>query len=417
MSTDYEKRANGLTDRPTSEQDLPANQQTQVATASYYGRVEIRQTIFDGGSAWNDAGRGKFSRDRRVWLARDMALRTVTKVEQAYDALLYYQAAGKLYERTTAARNRLLEITRQRNVAGDVPPFQVLRAQTELQSAQTDEVESVSQQTSATESFRQTLFIPQSDKTKNDPIRLTEETLEPRKFDVPFEEAIRLARAKRYDIEAARSALAGAKAAVRSAYGDFFPKIDAYANYQIRSSYFTADIDQKLEGWTVGVQGSWNIFDSFGTVGKIQTARSDERTALIQANQLDYNLVSEMKSLYGTLDHAHAAIASQKAAVEFGEKGYNQAERSYELGQASFEDLLGAEVAWRRASLGYLQAVYQNNTTVAQLEYAVSEYDELVKAQVPFPKARVAPTPRAKPSPGSRANAAGTPGPEAPGLK
>ena len=414
VTGNYERRADSLTDRPASERALPVEQQTDVATSSFAGRIEIRQTLFDGLSSWNDASRGRYGRDRRIWLARDMALRTVTKVEQAYDALLFAQAAGQLYDRTAAARSRLLEITRTRSTAGDVPAYQVLRAQTELQSAQTDVTESSSQQTSAQETFRQTLFIPQSDKN-NDTIRLTE-TLTPRKFDVPFDEAIRLARAKRYDIEAARSALAGAKAAVRSAYGDFFPKIEAYANYQERSSYFTADFDQRLKGWAVGVEGSWNLFDGFSTTGKVQTAKSDARSAQLQAEQLDYLLVSEMKSLYGTLERSRSAIASQKSAVDFGEQGYHQAERSYELGQASFEDLLGAEVAWRRAGLGYLQAIFQNNSTVAQLEYSVSEHDELVKEQVQLPKARVAPTPRAQPasSPRNAADGAAVPEPGSP---
>ncbi len=415
VSGNYERRADSLTDRPDSERLLPADRQTPVATASFLGRIEIRQTFFDGLTAWNDAGRGRYSRDRRIWLARDMALRTVTKVEQAYDALLFYQAAGRLYDRTAAARARLLEITRQRNKAGDVPEYQVLRVQTELQSSQTDVAEASSQQTTAEETFRQTLFIPQSEKN-NDRIRLTE-TLGPRKFDLPFEEAVRLARAKRSDIEAARSALAGARAAVRAAYGDFFPKIEGYANLQARSSYFTSDFNQRLQGWAVGVQGSWSLFDGFGATGRLQVAKSDQRTALVQANQLDYLLLSEMKSLYGTLERSRAAIASQKSAVDYGEKGYSQAERSYELGQASFEDVLGAEVAWRRANLGYLQAVYQNNTAIAQLEYSISNYDELVKQQVSLPKARFAPVLRAQPVSGGSGAATGAPGPETSGPK
>ena len=103
--------------------------------------------------------------------------------------------------------------------------------------------------------------------------------------------------------------------------------------------------------------------------------------------------------------------------MDYGEKGYSQAERSYELGQASFEDVLGAEVAWRRANLGYLQAVYQNNTAIAQLEYSISNYDELVKQQVSLPKARFAPVLRAQPVSGGSGAATGAPGPETSGPK
>jgi outer membrane protein len=193
--------------------------------------------------------------------------------------------------------------------------------------------------------------------------------LKPRSIAWTLEAAIKVARAHRPDLAAAAATLKAAQYGVRAANSGYLPKIDAYIAYGARSSYF--DESQRLEGWSGGAVARWSIFDGLETRGRVRSQLAERRAAEVRLGDVNYQIDSQLKELFAGLELSQSAVDSQRTATDLAKRSVAQARRLHQLGQASFEQVLQAEVSSRRAELGFLEAIFNHNSTISQIEYSV----------------------------------------------
>ncbi len=370
LSTSLDTRDEGLIDRAPGELLVPPTDQTAIARDRYDGRIEFRQMVFDGAQRRNRYRQQVLRTDATLATQEDTERRTIASVKQSFDALLFYLSVVEIRKATVQTFETILDFAEKRKDAGDVTEFETLRVRTELKSAEANLAQTQSELITAEQFFRRLLQLPQPADPRKSRIELRG-TLKEKSFGLTLEHSLQLALTTRKDLQAARYQWEAARRGVAAAYREWLPTLETFAHYATRSSYY--DSNRRLDGWTVGVVGQWDLFSSFRRKGLLLSEKADAAAAEIRLRELEYGISSKLQELYALLVQTRSVIDYHRASTALGTKSLQQAERLYEIGQVGLEEVLTAQIALRRAQTNLSRSVYNYNSTLAQIEYAVGK--------------------------------------------
>ncbi len=368
LSTSLDTRDESLIDRAPGQLDVPPTDQTAIARDRYDGRIELRQMIFDGAQRRNRYRQQVLRTEATLATQEDTERRTIASVKQSFDALLFYLSVLKISQATVQTFETILDFAEKRKAAGDVAELETLRVRTELKSAEADLAQTQSDLITAEQGFRRLLQLPQPTDPRKSRIELRG-TLKEKSFGLTLDNSLHLALTTRKDLQAARYQWEAARRGVTAAYREWLPTLETFAHYATRSSYYNSD--RRLDGWTVGVVGQWNLFSSFQRKGRLLSEKADAAAAEIRLRELEYRISSRLQELYALLGQTRSVIEYRRASTALGIKSLQQAERLYEIGQAGLEQVLTTQIALRLAQTNLSRSIYNYNSTLAQIEYAV----------------------------------------------
>ena len=358
------ERAQGLVDESPLQRFQPPSPENAVALYSYDVRLEIRQLVFDGFSSWNQIKRQQLISRQAYLTLHSTVLRTVSSVRQAFDAIQMRTALVTAEERRVEEFVQLVEWTRRKHLVGEVPEFELLRAEAELQGARAELAEAGRTLGQTEQSFRRLLQA----RDGGEPLRL-DGKFQPRDFRLPLDEAIAQARANRPDLEGAALAVDAARRNERSVAGRYLPRVEAFASYGTRSSYYNSAV--RLEGWTFGAMGQWSLFEGGAARGQKISLRAELRAAEDKLSETQHHITSRLRELYHGLQQARVSLEAQERSVGLSTRASRDARRLFEVGQASLEQVLQSGMTHRRAESRFGEAVYNFNAIVADIESSV----------------------------------------------
>ena len=362
-------RDEGLIDRNPDELSQVPSEQTAITQDAYSGSIEFRQIVFDGLKRWNRYRQETLTYKGAEATSEDTKREIISYVKQAFDQLLFTISVVDIRKETVATFRTVLEIAQKKKIAGEVTSYEILRVRTELQSAVAELAESESNLIRAEQIFRRLLVLPQPVDPHSDRVKLAGKLVEPI-FDLSFGKALGLALENRGDLQAARYQWEAAKKGLNAAHGEWLPMVEVYANYSLRSSYF--DENKNLDGWTIGAVGQWNIFDGFQRSGIIATQKAEAREAQIGYQELEYSITSHIQELYAQIAQSRSVINFHRTSMDLGNESLHQAERLYEVGQVGLEEVFYAQITLRRSQINLSRALFQYNTFLSQVEYAIA---------------------------------------------
>ncbi|MCL5276599.1 MAG: TolC family protein [Deltaproteobacteria bacterium] len=122
--------------------------------------------------------------------------------------------------------------------------------------------------------------------------------------------------------------------------------------------------------WSVGVGVQIPIFSGLSTYGKYAELKARQHNAEAQIEVLKQGITFQVRQAVLNLRQAEDSIVASKKARDSAELNLNLAEERYTTGAGSIIELTDAETLFASASAGYIQAVYQYNVAVAQLDRA-----------------------------------------------
>lgn len=363
-SAGVNERDQGLVDLAPSQRLLPPSPETSVALYGYDVRLEVRQLVFDGLSSWNQIKRQQLLTKQAYLNLHATVMRTATLVRQSFDAIQMRTALVAAEVRRVEEFVKLVDLTRRKHAVGEIPEFEALRAEAELQGARAELAEAQRGLGQAEQGFRRLLRISDM----GVPLRL-DGAFVPRPFVLPIADAISQARANRPDLEGAVLAVEAAKRNEASQTGRYLPRVEVFASYGTRSSYYNSAI--QLEGWTLGAAGQWSLWEGGATKGQKLSLRAERRAAEARLADTEHQITSKLRELYQGLEHARVAMEAQERSLSLSARAARDARRLYEVGQASLEQVLQAGMTHRRAESRYGEAVYNHNALVAEIEFSV----------------------------------------------
>ncbi len=258
--------------------------------------------------------------------------------------------------------------TRHRFDVGDVPRFNVLRAEVELANAKPPLIRAQNDLRLAKETLVKLLAIDTVDQQRGfTPITFTGQlAYETRQWELS--QALQEALAKRPELQQAEKTTGVTMEDIRTAQAGNRPQISIFGGYQIYNSTYSGDT--AYENWIVGAQASWNIFDGMLTRGKVSEARARREQAMFDLADTRRAIELEVRQAYSDYLQAVELLEAQKKTVEEAEESLRLAVVRFRAGRGTQLDVLSAQTALTEARSDEVQALYDYNVANATLERA-----------------------------------------------
>jgi outer membrane protein TolC len=166
---------------------------------------------------------------------------------------------------------------------------------------------------------------------------------------------------------------------VRFARSGYLPDLALIGGYGLRKSGMSDRFRDSLDGWTIGLQSSWAIFDGNRTKGQVAQARSQLAQAELTLDEFGLAVEVEVRRALSAFQEAGELVDAAGKVVGQAQEALRLANSRYGAGTATQLDVLTTQVALIRAQLNRLQAVYNYNVSVARVRQAAGIPDPLVR--------------------------------------
>jgi outer membrane protein len=335
------------------------------------------QTLFAGGGVRSAVKNAELTREAALLDLRSVINDALLAVRTAFYNVLLNREQIKVQEQNVELLRQQLKNVTDRYEAGTVSSFDKLRAEVALANAQVPLITARNDYRLAIESLRQALGFTTN---KQEFLRKIPDfigTLDymPASFDL--QTAFDAAHNNRPDLQRLAKLTSASEESVTTARSNYYPNLSLVGGWELRKGV-TDRFSDSADGWLLGLQSQWNIFDGRATEGRVAQARSlleQTRLSLTEA-QLDAEV--EVRRAFSSWQEAtELADASQKVVAE-AEEAVRLATARYDAGTATQLDVLQSQVDLTTARTNQVQAYYTYNIAVATLRRAMGQSDEFV---------------------------------------
>ena len=248
---------------------------------------------------------------------------------------------------------------------GTVAKSDVLRSQVELANAQQSLVSAQNSYDIAVSTLNNIIGLP------TDTVLNIRDELKYTKYDLTLDNCTSYAMTYRPDGIAAAQAVKEAEAAMKAVKAGYRPQVEAVVQKSIAGEHAFDDDHTSSDAWSVGIQGSWNIFDNNVTEAQVQQKKAALRKAQQQALQQQETIQLEVRTAYLNLLAAEKNIQTTKVAVDKAQEDYKIAQVRYSAGVGTNLDVMDAEEKLTSTQTTYITALYDYNTSKASLDKAM----------------------------------------------
>ena len=147
---------------------------------------------------------------------------------------------------------------------------------------------------------------------------------------------------------------------------NFLPTLNAFGSYEL---YDDTLFGMNAQGYLVGAQLSWKVFDGYKTIGKMEKAKADYQKAEVENQQYKSQSQLELNKTNRQLKDAEDKVNLEKLALEQSQEAYRIRSNRFTQGLEKTTDLLQAETQMFQKELQLLQAVFEYNFTQQYLQF------------------------------------------------
>jgi outer membrane protein TolC len=186
------------------------------------------------------------------------------------------------------------------------------------------------------------------------------------------------AQANRPDLQRIAKLAESREQAVTVARSNSQPNVAAFGGWQLRKGGSNAFNDSR-EGWLIGIQSQWNIFDGRATAGRVTQAKSALEQARLSLTEAQLAAEVEVRRSFLNWQQATELADATKKVTEQADEAVRLANARYNAGTGTQLDMLQAQTDLTTARTNELQAFYTHNVAVATLRTAMGQADEFVR--------------------------------------
>ncbi len=170
----------------------------------------------------------------------------------------------------------------------------------------------------------------------------------------------------RKDIASYNKALEAYNNIKLSAQKKILPRLNAFGSYELNDKRV---YNFRGEGYIVGIQLLWNVFDGLKTKGATQQAKANFKQAEQELAQYKLQSMLEINKSLRQLNDAAAKIRLIKLALEQSQEAYRIRSNRFTQGLEKTTDLLNTEMQVTQKELEYYQALLEYNVTASYLNF------------------------------------------------
>lgn len=335
------------------------------------------QVIYAGGAVTSAVKGTKLVREAALLDLQTAINEALLQVRTSFYRVLLAREQIKVQESNLELLQQQLKNSTDRFNAGTVSSFEKLRAEVAVANAKVPLITARNDWRLAIEAMRQALGFTTTtaESLRKVPDFVGTLQFAPVSFDL--QTAFEAARAHRPDLERiAKLAQAGAEG-VTAARAGLYPNVSAFGGWQLRKGA-TDSFGDSDNGWRVGVQSQWNIFDGRATQGRVAQARSALEQTRLSLAEAELAVDVEVRRAHSQWQQATELAEASAAVVGQATEAVRLANARYNAGTGTQLDVLSAQVDLTTASTNQIQAFYGYNVAVAALRKAMGQADEFV---------------------------------------
>ncbi len=340
---------------------------------NWNANLSVVQPLFAGGRLLSSARSSRLTREAALSNFQALVGDTLLSVRVGYQDILLAAEQIIVQEASIHLLEQELTDTRRRFDAGTVPRFNVLRAEVELANAKPRLIRARNSHRVAKNSLAVLLGFTVPRGADADIPLQTADRMAADPQQVPLTDAINRALGQRHELAALRTAEKLRAEEVRQARSDYFPQLSGTAGYGWQSRNFDRDLTHNLEGWVVGAQLNWDIWDSGLTKGRVAAARAREARARIDIEDTVRRIEFEVRTAHSNFIEAREVLDSQARVIEQAEEAVRLSVARADAGSGTQLDVLSAQTALTEARTTYSVALHDYSVARARLDRAVGD--------------------------------------------
>jgi outer membrane protein TolC len=341
--------------------------------------VTARQILYAGGGVSAGVRGQQLTLDAAVLTLQAVINEALLDVRTRFYTVLLSREKIKVQEQNVELLQRQLQDVKNRYEAGTVSNFEVLRAEVTLANAQVPLITARNDYRLAIEELRSALGFATATATDANVTKIPDfvGSLEFAPASFELRSALASARELRPDLQRLRKLEAAAEEGVLVRRAGYLPNVSLFGAYDWKKGAGSNSFPGDRDGWTVGLQSSWSVFDGRATAGRVAQAHSIVEQAKLAVAETQLLVDVDVRRAVSTFQQATELAAASKKVVEQAEEAVRLANARYNAGTATQLDVLTSQVDLTTARLNQLQAYYNYNVAVATTRKAMGLADEM----------------------------------------
>ena len=339
--------------------------------------IRATQQLYTGGGVSANVKGQQLTLDAAVLALQAIINDALLDVRTRFYTVLVNRERIKVQEQNVNLLQRQLQDVKNRFEAGTVSNFEVLRAEVAVANAQVPLITARNDYRLAIETLRQSLGYVTATEPNVTKIPEFLGTLEFAPASFELRSALATAREQRPDLKRLQKLTTAAEEGVIARRANYYPNLSVYGSYDWRKDPRSDRFSDTLDGWTVGLSSTWNIFDGRATAGKVVQARSFLEQARLSLAEAQLAVDVDVRRAISIFQQATELAEASKKVVEQAEEAVRLANARYNAGTATQLDVLTSQVDLTTARLNQLQAYYSYNVAVATTRKAMGLSDEI----------------------------------------
>jgi outer membrane protein len=330
--------------------------------------INASQLIYSGGAVSSSIRASRAGQEAAVAAFEASVQQALLEVRSRFYTVLLTREQVGVQEESVKLLEEELVNARSRVNAGSGSPFEQLRAEVALANGQPPLIRARNSYRQAAVELVRIIGLPPSDWTAD--TVMGELKFEKREF--ALETLLGSAQANRPELRQLELQVTAAESSVDTAAANSRPNLALFGGYEVRKSSYSPQIDETVDGWNVGVQGSWAIFDGRETRGRVRQARSRLEQTKLALEETRLAIDAEVRQGLSSYVEAVELVAASQKVVEQAGESLRLARSRYGAGAGTQLDVLQTQVALTEARLNEAQALYEANLAYARLQRAAA---------------------------------------------
>jgi outer membrane protein len=332
-------------------------------------QIEASQALYTGGRVSSSVRSARLADEIAGSRLRQAEADIIFEVRRAFYQVLLNTAQVNVREQSIKLLEQEVQDARKKLDSGTVPRFNVLRVEVEMANARPPLIRAQNGLRLSRESLVKLLALETASSNTGFTEMNFTGSLGYKHVDWQVGDALSKARAARPELAASKEQVDRATEQIAAAQAGYKPDIALFGNYGIgNTTPFATESDGTLSTWTAGVRASWPLFEGMFTRAKVIQARAILEQAKLDLDDTKRNIELEVRRSYSDYLQALELIESQKKTVEQAEESLRLAEAQFRAGTGTQLDVLSAQTALTETRSNSIQALYEYNTAIANLE-------------------------------------------------
>jgi outer membrane protein len=335
------------------------------------------QVLFAGGGVHSAIRSSELVREAAVLDLKAAINAALLNVRTSFYQVLLTRERITVQEENLGLLQQQLKTTTDRFDAGTVSGFERLRAEVAVANAKTPLITARNDYRLAIESLRQALGLTSQrpDALQKAPEIVGTLDFVPTNFEL--QSAFESARANRPDLQRLAKLNAASQQTVTTARSRYFPNLDLVGGWDARQGP-TDSVRDARDGFFVGLQSQWNIFDGRATAGRVAQARSIVEQTRLTLVERELAAEVEVRRAFSSWQEATELVEASRRVVQQAEEAVRLANARYSAGTGTQLDVLQSQVDLTTARSNQVQAYFNYNVSIATLREAMGLTDDLV---------------------------------------